>query len=167
MDGSVKGAEDFLALSKALKAAGHTKLRKELHKAIRDGVRQHMPKTTEALQDALPSGLAARGKGVKQAAVVKTGRDPGVTVAVRYGKRGRGLGASNARMLNAQGQFRHPTYADVDKPRKDWRWVNQSVAGAQGWFDEAWADAAPLVRRCLEAVMEDVADDIVRRAKRG
>lgn len=160
-DFTVKGAEDFLKLSKALKAAGHTQLRKELHAQMRKAAKAAMPKTQEALAEALPSGLKNRSK-VRQVVKVKTGRDAGVTIAVPYGKHGRnGLGASNAHMLNARGQLRHPVYADPDKTSKDWRWVNQSVPGT-GWFDKTLLDEAPALRKALEAAMEAVARTIVK-----
>lgn len=162
-DFEIRGAEDFLKLSKALKQAGHTQLRKELHAGMRKAVKAHMPKVREVLAEDLPSGLQNRAN-VKQNIRVKTGRDPGVTVVVPYGKRNRnGLGASNARMLNREGQIRHPVYADPEKTRKEWRWVNQSIPGA-GWFDKTWLDSAPEVRRALEAVMADVIRKITREA---
>ena len=61
--------------------------------------------------------------------------------------------------------FRHPVWADGDKTRKEWAWVNQAVPGAKGWFDKTYMEAAPDIRRQLEAVMGDVLDEIVREAK--
>lgn len=168
-DVTVRGAENFLALSKALKAAGEKKLRRELHAAMRTGVRKHMPKTADGLAGALPSGLQGRGKKVNQVVRVKTGRDPGVTVAVPYGRRRGvgGLGASNAQRLNSSGTFRRPVFPDPEKPRNEWRWSDQSVSAARGWFDKAWLDSAPEIRRALEAAMEAVAEQIVKEARRG
>lgn len=163
-DFEVKGADQFLRLSKALKAAGDTETRKALHKGLRDAVNEVKPKAAEALAEALPTALESRGKAVKQAVQVKTGNDPGVSVVVRYGKAGRGLGASNAQRVNRHGVFRHPVFPDTEKARKDWRWIDQTVAGV-GWFDKTYENAAPRMRATIQQVLEQVADDIVKRAR--
>lgn len=156
-DFEVRGAEQFLRLSKALKEAGETDLRKALHKGLRDAVNDVKPKAADALSAALPSGLSGKGKRVKQAVQVKTGSDPGVSVVVRYGKAGGGLGAVNAKLVNQSGTIRHPVY-------KTGKWVAQKVGG-QGWFDKTYTNAAPAMRDSLEQVLEHVADDIVRKAR--
>jgi hypothetical protein len=155
----LRGAEGFLKLSKALKQAGQTELRKGLHKGMRDAVKAYKPKAEEALATVLPSGLQGRSK-VRQVIRVRTGADPGVSVAVPFGKRSRsGLGASNARMLNNQGALRHPTFGHPP-------WVNQPVGGT-GWFDDTWRASAPAVRRELELQIQAVLNQIVREAGRG
>lgn len=156
-DFEVRGADDFLRLSKALKNAGHTELRKGLHKALRDVVNEVKPKAAQELADALPSRMRGRGRAVKQAVQVKTGNDAGVSVGVRYGKAGRGIGAVNAKLINQSGKFRHPVF-------KTGRWVTQSTGG-QGWFDKTYANEAPAMRDALERVLEDVANQIIRKAR--
>jgi hypothetical protein len=156
-DFEVRGAEQFLRLSKALKDAGQGDIRKALHKGLRDTVNREKQDAADALAAALPSGMAGLGKGVKQAIVVKTGADPGVSVVVRFGKAGRGLGAKNAQAVNRKGQFRRPVY-------KTGAWADQP-AKSSGWFDKTWMDKAPALRNGLERVLEDVADDIVRKAR--
>lgn len=156
-DFEVRGADDFLRLSKALKAAGRTELRKELHKGLREGVKPVLPKAKKKLHDALPTPLA-KTAAVRQVVQVKTGRDPGVTIAVRYGSKR----ASNAALANRKGIIRHPVFADDKKTRKEWRWVNQDVPDAKGWFDETYREAAPQMRRALEAALGSVIDKIVR-----
>ncbi len=155
-DFSVTGADDFLRLSKALKGV-EPELRKELHKGLRDAANKAKPKAADALAEALPSGLSGRGKAVKQAVQVKTGSDPGVSIVMRYGKAGRGLGASNAQKVNKAGSFRHPVY-------RTGAWVEQSTGG-EGWFDKTYMNEAPAIRRDLEQVMEDVIETIVRKAR--
>lgn len=157
IDIKVSGAQDFVRLSKALKQAGQTDLRKGLHKALKQTVDQHKETVAEALASALPSGLSARGAAVKQATQVKTGKNPGVTVGIRYGKAGRGLGAANAKLVNASGSIRHPVFSRS-------RWVAQSVGGS-GWFDEGWRKAAPELRQELVAVLEDIANQVVRKVR--
>ena len=158
-DFEVRGAEQFLQLSKALKAAGETELRKKLHKGLRDAVKQVMPEAEQKLAEQLP--YLKRGKAVNQVVLVKTGRDPGVTVGMRYGSRR----STNARLANSKGVFRHPVFADGEKTRKEWRWVDQPVPGAKGWFDKTYLNAAPKVRKHIEDAMQDVIDEVVRRAK--
>lgn len=156
-DFEVTGADQFLRLSKALKAAGETEMRKGLHRGMREAVNEVKPKAAAALSAALPSGLKGRGTGVKQSVQVRTGNDPGVSVVVSYGKAGRGLGATNAKSVNTTGTIRHPVYGKG-------AWVSQNVGG-QGWFDKTYTNAAPGLRRALERVLEQVADDVVKKAK--
>lgn len=156
-DFEVTGADQFLRLSKALKEAGHAEMRKSLHKGLRAAVDQVKPKAAAALAEALPSGLKGRGERVKQAVVVKTGADPGVSVVVRYGKAGRGLGASNAKSINRSGKFRHPVY-------KTGAWAPQDTSG-QAWFDKTYSNAAPEILASLEKALQQVADDIVKKAR--
>lgn len=157
-DFEVRGVDDFLRLSKALKQAGDKELRKALHKGMQQATKPLQTKAARELSAALPGPLKARGAAVKQVAKVKTGRDPGVTVGVQYGRRGRGLGASNARMVNRTGQVRHPVFGNRE------RWANTRVGG-QGWFDRTYERGASEIRGELEQVMEDVAEQVVRRAK--
>lgn len=153
-DFEVRGADDFLKLSKALKAAGRAELRKELHKALRAAVKAHTPKAEQELSKHLPY-LKGRQKAVTQAVQVKTGRDPGVTVGVRFGSKR----SSNARLANTRGVFRHPVFGNRGA------WVDQPVPGANGWFDRVWEESAPEVRKQLEKAMQDVAEKVVREAK--
>lgn len=157
-DFEVRGADEFLRLSKALKAAGQGEVRKALHKGLRGVVNDVKPQAAAALADALPRRLAGRGRAVKQAVQVKTGRDPGVSVGVRYGKAGRGIGAANAQSINRSGSFRHRVFGSD-------RWVSQGTRDGVGWFDKTYMNAAPQMRVALEKVLQDVADDIIRKAR--
>lgn len=158
-DFDVRGADEFLRLSKALKNAGRTELRKELNKGLRDGAKPLIPKAQQALTAVLPSGIAARGRRTKMAVVVKTGRDPGVTIGKRFNSRGTGVGHSNAKLLNDRGLLRHPTFGN----REVWR--NTSVPAARGWFDGTMRREAPSVRPELEAAIERVARRVVNEAR--
>ncbi len=161
-DLQVSGAEQFVRLSKALKHAGETELRKELNNGIRKAVRPSLPKAQQRLAAVMPTGeLRRRAGGVKQGISVRTGANPGVSVRVTYGKRGAGLHGSNARLLNVKGQVRHPVpNADRDDKRT---WRNTAVPGARGWFDETYTDSAPAVRRGIEQAISGVAEQIARR----
>lgn len=160
-DFKVTGADDFLKLSKGLKRSGNKPLRAKLNAGLKDTTRTLIPKAQQALADGLPADLRARGANVKQVVQVRTGADPGVRIAVRYGKRGRGLGASNARLANRAGLIRHPVFGNRE------RWVNTRVPRARDWFDGTYARSAPLIRPRLQRVLKDVADEVVREAKRG
>lgn len=155
-DYTITGAEDFLRLSKALKAAGQTELRKELHKRMRDAAKPLTKKTQKKLADSVPSRLSGRAGKTKQAVVVSTGRDPGVKILVRYGKRGTGLSASNARLLNQGKGVRHPVFGNRE------RWATTPVPNAAGWFDETLSGQKRQVQRELEQAMEQVAAKVAR-----
>lgn len=165
-DFEVKGADQFLRFSKALKQGGETEARKALHKGLRDVANRVKPNVAKALADALPSRLASKGAKVRQAVQVKTGADPGVSVVVPYGRTGSGkgttsgLGAVNAQMINRSGKFRHPVYRMTGAA-----WVDQKVPAGLGWFDKGWTNKAPLIRAELALVLEQVADDIAKKAR--
>lgn len=161
VDVSFAAVEQFLSLSKAMKNAGQTELRKDLHRGVAAAVKPLLPEAQQALAGGLPASLAARGSRVKQVVQVRTGNDPGVTVGVRYGKRGTGLGASNARMANLHGVIRHPLFGDRE------HWFNTRVPGAEGWFDRTYGGAAPRSRAAIEQVMEDTVRRIIEEARHG
>lgn len=154
-DFEIRGADQVQRLSKALKAAGETGLRKELNKGLRQGAKPLIPKARAAARGSkLPNrgGLAARlGKSAFRIQV-RTGREPGVRI-VAAAKGGA------ARLLNDHGRVRHPVFGqDV--------WVSQSVPEAKGWFEDEMRKEAPSVRPELERAMERVAQEVVRRARR-
>lgn len=152
-DFTVRGADDFYRLSKALKAAGKTELRKELHKGLRRAARPLIPKARAEARARLPKrgGLAEQIAKEPARIQVRTGKDPGIRVVV--GKKRGGARAAN------QGVIRHPVFGDREQ------WVDQRVK--PGWFDEPMNDAAPSIRRDLLRAMEDTAEQVVRDAKRG
>ena len=156
-DFAVHGADDFLRLSKALKGSD---LRKALNKGVREAVKPATKKAAERLADGMPSAeLQRKAKRVTLRTQVRTGADPGVTVGVPF-KRGSktGLGSANARLVNRLGLVRHPVFGDRS------RWASTPVDG-RGWFDKTVQDAAPEVRKGIEQAMQDVADEVVRRAR--
>lgn len=163
-DFRVTGADDFLRLSKALKNAGRTELRKKLNQGLKQGVKPLTRQAQANLATAVPARLQSRAGKTMQVVQVRTGNNAGVRVVVPYKKRGAGLGASNARMLNRRGQIRRPVFADSTKTRKEWTWVNQPVPSALGWFDKTYSGGATEVRPALERAMQDVVDEIVREA---
>lgn len=146
----VDGAEKFLRLSKALKAAGQTELRKELNKSLKDAVKPLIPKVKDAARSKLPQrgGLA---KTVAKASIrpqVRTGQDTaGVRLVV--GKRRGSAAASTNR-----GVVRHPVF---DRNT----WVEQRVE--PGWFDKTLEAEAPgETRLAIEAALEAMVDKVRR-----
>lgn len=147
-DFAVEGADQFLALSKALKHAGRTELRKELNKAMRDGAKPLIPKARAEALRRLPQrgGLAKQVSKEPARVQTRTGRDPGVRVVVGR-KRG------GARQAN-RGVVRHPVFGNREV------WVDQKVP--PGWFDEPMAASAPEIRKALEQGIEEMAQKVIR-----
>jgi hypothetical protein len=152
-DFEVRGAGEFFKLSKALKAAGRTELRKDLHKGLKDGAKPLIPKAKAAARAQLPQrgGLAAQVAKEPMRVQVRTGRTPGVRVVV--GKKGGGAQAAN------RGVLRHPVF---DRPGS---FVNQPVPEARDWFDGTMRRHAPGVRPDLDAALERVAQRVVDQAR--
>lgn len=157
MDVEVRGGDQFYALSRALKAAGRTDLRKELSKQLRDGAKPLIPVAREAARRMVPDagGLAAQVAKEPMRVQVRTGRaTAGVRVVMA---RRRGGGRSSNR-----GVIRHPVFGNRD------RWVSQRVPSAAGWFDDTLDREAPRqVRPAIERALSDMADRVVRETRRG
>jgi hypothetical protein len=167
----VRGADDFLRLSKALKAAGETEMRKALHKGLKDAAKPMVTVAKEAAGEAFPhSGKLSKVEAKRPFRVqVKTGRDPGVSINAR----GRYV---NLKLLNKYGFIRHPVFADArrkgdERPkegdRRKWTWKDQKIPAGLGWFDKAIHDNAYLVLPKLERAIADMAERIAKEVKRG
>lgn len=150
-DFEVRGADQFFELSKALKHAGRTELRKELNKAMRVGAKPLIPKARAEAMARLPQrgGLAKQVAKEPARVQTRTGRDSGVRIVVGK-KRG------GARQAN-RGVIRHPVFGNREK------WVDQKVR--PGWFDDPMRASAPEIRQALEQGIEDVAAKVVREAR--
>lgn len=159
-DFEIRGAEDFLTFSKALKNADLKKKRAEFHREMKRAVQPQLPKAAAELARGVPGPLKARAARTKQVVKISTGKDPGISVGVQYGKRGPGMGASNARLANIKGLIRHPLFGDRE------RWFNTPVPGAVGWFDNYWRAHARDALPGVERVMDDFVQQIIREARR-
>lgn len=150
---ATKGAEDFLKLSKAMKAAGETELRKELHKAVRQATRPTLPKVRTAARDKLPrkGGLNKRVARKPLRAAVRTGAK---TVGVRIEQR------KTDPRLNATGRVAHPTFGR--RPL-----VVQQIPGAVGYFDKTIRNEAPQMRADIEGVLRDFRGRFLAAARGG
>ncbi len=142
----VEGAEQFLQLSKALKAAGQTELRKELNKGLRLAAKPLIAQTRAAATAELPKrgGLGRSVAKAPQRVVVATGAR---TVGVRIVAKGPVRGAN-------AGTVRHPVFGHRD------RFVSQQVPG--GWFDRTLEGAADSVTPAILAAMDAVMEAVVR-----
>lgn len=146
----IEGAERFLRLSKALKAAGQTELRKELNKSLKDAVKPLIPKVKDAARTKLPQrgGLAKKVASAPVRPQVRTGQ---ATAGVRLvvGKR-RGSAAASAN----RGVVRHPVFGRN-------QWVEQRVE--PGWFDATLEAEAPgETKRAIEQALEAMAEKVRR-----
>lgn len=132
----VTGAEDFLALSKRLKAEGRTELRKELNKSLRVGAKPLIGKTRQAFRSGLPqtgglaNAMARRPMRVK----VATGTQPGVSI----------VAAKTDKRLD-EGRIAHPVFGH--RPL-----VGQRVT--PGLFSRTLTNEAPAIRVDLVKAIE-------------
>lgn len=150
-DFAIHGAEEFLRLSKALKAAGRVEMRKQLNQGLRDGAKPLIPQARAAARRELPheGGLAELVARAPMRVQVRTGvRTAGVRVVV-------GKNRSGARAAN-RGLIRHPVFGNREV------WVNQKVPS--GWFDDTMRAGAPVVRPALERAITNTLEQIVREA---
>jgi hypothetical protein len=156
---STRGADDFYKLSKALKAAGQTELRKELHKAVRDAAKPLVPKVRQAAREKLPTtgGLNERIAKKPYRAQARTGVK---TAGVRI------TGSKVDPRINDQGRVGHPVFGRKGKAKNGGKnFVVQTVPTAKGYFDETLSREGPAVREAVVRTMSDFTDRIVREAK--
>lgn len=144
----IEGAEAFLALSKRLKAAGETELRKELHRAMSSAAKPVIPKIKEAARRNLPKqgGLNERIAKKPYRAQTRTGAQ---TAGVRI------VGSKVDPRIN-EGRVWHPVFGDR-KPG-----AIQQVPSAKGYFDETVEGEAPQIRDDVVEVLEDFAKRLIK-----
>lgn len=146
---SVTGAEDFLALSRRLKAAGRGDLRRELNKAMSGAAKPLIPKVKQAAQQNLPQrgGLATRIARKSYRAQTRTGA---TTAGVRI------VGSKVDPRIDQQGRVAHPVFG------RPGSMVVQQVPAAKGYFSETLSQEGPQVRDELVKTLEQWADRLVR-----
>ena len=146
---SKKGANDFLALSKALKDAGEKGLRNELNKAMRNAAKPLIPKVRDAARESLPKhgGLNERIAKKPYRVQVRTGA---LTAGVRV------VGTKVDPRINT-GRVYHPVFGH--KPG-----VVQNVPDAKGYFDDTIRKQTSEIRGQVVQALSDFADRIVRDA---
>lgn len=145
-DFEVRGADEFLRLSKALKAAGRTELRKELNKRIRTAAKPAIKSVKDAARRDLPQrgGFAAFIASKRARVTTATGRDPGVRIVF----------SKQDPRLDSIGRLWHPVFGD--------RRPGAVQFVQPGLLSAGFQEAAPDVRKDVEQAIESVVDDIVR-----
>lgn len=153
VDLELQGVEQFLALSKALKHAGHAQLRKDMNKGLSSAVKPLVKKTRSAARTQLPKGggLAQQVAKEPQRVQVRTGRrTAGVRLVVQR-KRG-------AAWATNRGRLRHPVFGNRDV------WVTQPVP--PGWFDDTIKQDERRIVRDAQGVLDTIVKQIVDDARR-
>lgn len=148
MSVQARGARDFLAVSKSLKAAGQGELRKELNKTLRDAAKPLIPKVRES----------ARQRGPKQGGLNEWLARKPVRAQVRTGAQTAGVRIVGTKVdprINDQGRIQHPVFGSKKR-------VVQQVPGLQGYFDRPLSESGPAVSRQVVSAMDGFVRKIVR-----
>jgi hypothetical protein len=145
---SRNGANDFLALSKRLKAAGEKGLRNELNKVMRNAAKPLIPKVREAARASLPKGGGLNERIARKPLRAQT-RTGNATAGVRI------VGTKVEPRINDQGRVYHPVFGR--KPG-----VVQTVEQAKGYFDDTLAAEGPGITADLVAALNTFRDSITR-----
>lgn len=146
MDLSTSGADDFLALSKRLKAAGNKGMRNELNKQIRKAAKPAVKAVRQAAIAGLPAagGLGSFVAKKRASVVTRTGSDPGVKVRIN----------KQDPRLDTQGRLVHPVFGR--RPS-----VVQQVR--PGVMSEGFQRAAPEIRKDVLEALESVKRQVIGR----
>lgn len=138
----IRGAEQFLALSRRLKAAGETELRKELNKSVRDAAKPLIPKIRESARSKGPKkgGLGERLAKKPYRTQTRTGAS---TAGVRV------VGSKVDPRINDTGRIQHPVFGRSGST------VVQNVPGLKGYFDEPLNEAGPTIRQDVLQTLDD------------
>lgn len=146
---TVRGARDFVAVSKYLKAAGQGGLRKEFHKTVRDAAKPLIPKVRQA----------ARERGPKQGGLNERLAKKPYRVQTRTGTKTAGVRIVGTKVdprINNLGRIQHPVFGSKKR-------VVQYVPEVKGYFDETLAESGPAVQADVVRAM----DEWTRRLLRG
>jgi hypothetical protein len=151
MPGSVTGAADFAALSRRLKEAGETGLRRELYKAISKAAGPLADEISSAahLRPYMPDRYAETlAADLRVSVSRRTGNDPGVSI--------RAKGRAHARKLQQldDGIIEHPLWGN----RKFWR--KQFGGMRSGFFTDPAEHSAPDMRDAILAAMRETSRKI-------
>lgn len=160
-DFEVRGAQEFYKLSKALKAAGRTGIRKELNKRMKQAGKPLIPEVRAAALEELPKrgGLAKRMAKRPIRVVTRTGsaHTAGVSLVM-----------PNTQPGYNEGEIRHPVFekhklgkGQVGPQAKPTKWVPQDI-GPGRWFDDTIVENRDKVAPLLEKAVNSVLDDIVK-----
>jgi hypothetical protein len=146
---SSRGARDFLAVSKALKAAGQGDLRKAFHKTVRDAAKPLPAKVKQSARERAPKQGGLNEALAKKPVRVQT-RTGNKTAGVRI------VGTKVDPRINNLGRIQHPVFGR--KPP-----VVQYDQNLKGYFDDPLKESGPAVQAEVVAAM----DAFTRRLLRG
>jgi len=151
----IAGAQAFQILAAHLKEAGEGGLRRELSKAVRDGVKPaaDQVKSVSHLRQYMPDRYAdilARDLVVH----TRAGIGSGVNVIARAPTLGRGGRKIRQR---DEGRITHPLFGDRQ------HWYVQTAGMEPRFFEDPLERAAPQIRDSLLHAMDHVADELTRR----
>jgi hypothetical protein len=157
----LRGLQDLAHLSRALREAGEQGkgLRKELYAGLNRATKPIRKDLKDEVAPSLPHGGGLAGLVEKQtrfATSTRVGRDIGVRIVAR-GRRRRTL-----QQATQQGRFRHPVFADGEKPRKEWTWVDQTAGVRKGLLGQKFEQDKPKAREEVLIAIEQTKRKIDR-----
>lgn len=155
-------ADQFLRVGAAMHAAARGGLRRREVTTMVATAKRRRPQVAARLAAVMP-GTELPGKALKVRQNVTARRD-GVRVNVPTGRAGSGLSHSNAALVDAVGDIRHPVFPPPTKARSQWNWVSQGVGGV-GWFEHGWTAQGSEFRRGLERAIDDTLDFIANAGR--
>ena len=158
MSQSIHGTLEFAELSKRLKEAGETGLRRQLYRAI-DKSAQDLAEEVQStghLKPYMPDRYAAvLSADLKVRVLKRSGREPQVSLIAE--------GRDHRRkvvQLNDRGILVHPVFARG--LRRQWTWRPQFSHVRQGFFSEPVERSAPQIRERISEAMQETARQITR-----
>lgn len=155
---SVTGADDIVAISKALKTF-NLELRKEFTRGIVAAGKPLIPIVREALAQSYPKsgGLAAKMARSRVRIALRTGtKDPGLSVVIP---------GIQAKLGEEYGFIRHPVYGRPGQTRREWTWVKQDID--TGAINRAVIANLDKVIPDVEAILEQTATRVLGEFTRG
>jgi len=152
----IKGTEDLIKLSRALKQLGEKDAQRALTKGITKSLKPLKQEVKAHAAKALPrrGGLAKRVARTRLAhSTRKTGQRAGVRIEAK---------PSHTTLRDPEradkGRIKHPVFGMAASRAP---WELQDVT--KGWFSKPLEASAPDVRAELSNVMDDVAGDVLRK----
>jgi hypothetical protein len=144
---SLRGSEQLLRVSRALKDAGETGLRKQFHKTIGAAAKSAIPAIRQSARDKAPrkGGLNERLAKNPYRTQVRTGV---TTAGVRI------VGTKVDPRINSQGRIQHPVFGRGT--------VVQFDPKLKGYFDEPLEKLGPQVQKDVVNAMTEFTRAVLR-----
>lgn len=146
---SIKGADDFLKLSKKLKEAGEKGLRNELHKGMRNAAKPLARKVKDSAEEKIGPHRGGIGEHYAKKPVRPQVRTGAKTAGVRL------VMPKTDPRVDSVGRVYHPVFGR--KPG-----VVQVMPAVKGFFSESTREHAPEVVDDLRRVLRDFTERIAR-----